>query len=374
MERIKLGLVGCGAITQIWYGPIFKFLESGRITAMMDTNKDALERANARYGSTQLFTDYDKFLTEADIDAVIVASPNQTHRDYTVKAAEAKKHVFCEKPMARTLEECDDMIEACKRNGVHLMIGVMKRFNPCFQLAKEIIDTGEMGDVFQFYVEWECYTPRFPAAEWSSTLDTNLGGHLQNHGPHSVDLAIWYLGDVESVSGCIDIIQDRLEVEDVAWCLLRHKSGAVSIHNHNSVCHKPDIELYRICGTKNTMELRFDGGSASSNDPFKVTLYNGGFSQRMIDFFGTDWEFASVDGRIRRYNPYYREFDHFCRSLLEGKSPSVTGIDGRKSIEAVIATYLASSARRTITLPLKEDVDLKQIFVGEKKRSIVSNN
>ena len=106
------------------YGPIFKYLSNGEFTAAMDPNKTRLERVKRLYHPKELYTEVDEMLKKADIEAVIIGSPVFLHKEQVIKAAEAGKHVLCEKAMARTIEECDEMIEVYEENKVTLMIGI----------------------------------------------------------------------------------------------------------------------------------------------------------------------------------------------------------------------------------------------------------
>ena len=152
--KIKLGIAGCGfGGTQTMYAPILSLLEKGRVTALMDPDQQALDFMTQNYGDFDCYHDYDKFLTQADIDAVLVASPVYLHEEQVIQAAQAGKHILCEKPMAPTIEACDRMHQAAQAHDVTLMIAFVKRFDKSLQLVQELIQTGRLGKLFHIHAE-----------------------------------------------------------------------------------------------------------------------------------------------------------------------------------------------------------------------------
>ena len=129
-NTIKLGIAGCGfAGTQTMYAPILRLLEKGQVTALMDPDQGALDFMTQNYGDFDCYDDYGEFLANADIDAVLVATPVHLHEIQAIQAARAGKHILCEKPMAPTIEACDRMRQAAETHDVRLMIGFVKRFD-----------------------------------------------------------------------------------------------------------------------------------------------------------------------------------------------------------------------------------------------------
>ena len=364
MDKIKLGFVGCGVSMRIMFASIMKYMTNAEMTAVMDPNRESAMAISKDYGPCDVFDDLDEMLAKADIDAVVICSPVFCHESNVVKAAKAGKHVFCEKPMARNVAECDNMIKACRDNKVKLMVGFMKRFNPCFQRATDMIQAGELGEVFKVDVFWDFYSGCYPM-NWRETAKCQ-GGLFLDHGSHTLNLAMWWLGEIKSIQGQFRIIKDKVEVDDVAVALCKHENGAISVHQHTSMSHKYDKELYRIYGSKATLEIWFDGGSWTSNQPFNMRLYKNGCSERKIDVLNEIEGLAHLDGRIRGYNAYYRELAHFCQCVIDDKEPRQTGIDGRNAIEATNALYISSSLNKTVHLPLQDEFKPEDIFYKAK--------
>ncbi len=359
--RVKLGIVGCGPKgAQVMYAPILRFLEKGAVTALMDPDPSALDTMRAVCPGAATYTSYDQFLQQADIDAVIIATPVHLHSSQAQQAAAAHKHVLCEKPMARTTAECDAMITACRDANVTLMLAFMKRFDKSFRLAKQLIDSGELGKVFQVRCEFAWHIPDEGDEGWRAKRVT-WGGMFQDHGSHTIDLCRWWLGDVDTVYADVQIIRPEREVEDMAAAILRHSGGAVSIHQVTGATHKPLREYYLIDGDKGSLEMQYGPAwSYTAAAPFQMTLYQGGNRSRDV----TPYNLPNLDDELHAHSHYLLEIEAFCESILTRTPPPSAGLDGRKAIEAINAAYLSSWRRETIHLPLTETPDLNDYFLN----------
>ena len=356
MEPVKIGILGCGATTRCMYGPVFKYLKNGVFAAAADTNQEQVRWAQEMYRAPEIYTDRDQMLDQADIDAVVVGTPVYCHLDDVLAIASAGKHVLCEKPMARTPDECDQMIDTCRKHNVTLMVAFMKRYHKCFLKAKQMIDDDELGPVFQVRVNWSFLSS---PGGWRDSLPT-WGGIYQDHGSHAIDLCRWWLGDIETASGEIGIVMNDREVEDTAVATFRHNSGAISLHHMTRVAHQPLVELYEIMGTKGALKIEFGPAwSFVSTEPFQMTLFRHG--NTTVDV--TPHNQGNLDQEIQANGQYLMELDHFCDCILHQHNPRTGGRDGRAAIEAINAVYLSSWTQSKIKLPLNETVDLEQGFL-----------
>ncbi len=358
--KIKLGIAGCGfAGTQTMYAPILRLLEKGEVTALMDPDQGALDFMTRHYGDFDCYDDYGEFLGKADIDAVLVASPVYLHEEQVVQAAQAGKHILCEKPMAPTIEACDRMRQAARTHDVTLMIGFVKRFDKSLQLAHDLIQDGRLGALFHIRAEVSWRHDLSPLGfNWRQSLRA-LGGVFQDNASHIVDLCRWWAGEVQSVSGHVKILRPDWEVETQAHAALRHENGVVSTLHVSNVSQKPMTEYFLLEGAEAALELRFGPAMKySSPEPFSVTLWEGGQKQTDLTLFNH----GNLDRELRERGPYKRQIEHFCEAILERKAPWIDGLTGRKAIEAVNAVYLASWQDTTVKLPLAGSGDLEQIF------------
>ena len=317
MKKIRIGVAGCGA--SVWmHGSALARQEDAEVVAWMDPSYDAAAKAAAEYGG-EIVTDYAEMVRCDSLDAVIVASPPWLHVEQVALAAEAGKHMLCEKPMARHISECRQIIQSCEAAGVLLMVAFMKRFDPAFLLVKQLIDSGELGEVYEISVDWRW--PQYFLAGWRDTIRTQ-GGLLQDHGSHTVDLCRWWAGDVDSVSASVKVALNGREVEDYAHVVCQHQSGCVSIHHHSRLTHCRQRENYWIEGGKGALTLECYGQwSATQLYPFTVKLHRRahGIQSRCTDI--SPQPQGSLDEQMRTQYRYSGQLRYFVECLRAQKPP-----------------------------------------------------
>jgi predicted dehydrogenase len=239
------------------------------------------------------------------------------------------------------------------------MTALVKRFDQSMNEVKRMIAGGELGSVFQVICEWGW--PQYFASGWRDTLVTG-GGLFQDHGSHTVDLCRWWLGEIETVSGEIAVLLMGHEVEDQALALYRHIGGAVSIQLQTRMTHKPLVERYQIDGTLGTLVLEYPGWSGPGREPYTVTLYSKGNVDQAIIENRTLQKEGIPDEYFNKHDAYLAELRHFCRVIRGDEDLRVSGLDGRKAIEAVTAAYISSWKKVKITLPLTHMGPLEEAF------------
>jgi len=364
-EKVKLGIIGCGWAARDLYGPYFKYLENGELIACMDINEENARNFQRITGCKKVYTALGKMLEDKEIDGVLVLTPTNLHVEHVTRAAEAGKHVYCEKPMARTIEECDKMINACKRNNVKLQIGFMKRFNRSFLLVKNLINEGKIGDIFEMRAIWDNARATATAKNYRHRLESG-GGFLQEDGSHPIDICRWFLGDVEEVSANILLVMsNRIENEDVANVFMRHKSGAISSLHITMLTHCIGEESYQLFGLKGTLIMRWLYHSTHSIEPAIIRIWKK--SKEVTDFtLSTSW---SPIKEISENWQYLNEIRHFCDCILNNRTPDVTGQDGRAVVEIINAAYISATEGKKVKLPLKEVPSFEEIFTKMKALS-----
>ena len=364
---LRVALVGAGTALHGMYGPAFRFLEAegASLCCVMDPWQEARDRA-LQEQRLKGYATLQGMIRHGRPQVAIVASPTHAHAEQVTRLARAGIHVFCEKPMARTVQECDAMIQACAEADVALGVGFMKRFNMSFALARKWLEQGSLGRLYQVDCEWSFpagHGPErydHPHTDWRGQLE-NWGGLFQDHGSHTIDLCRTWLGDVTSVAAQVRTVHPRLAVEDVAAVLCRHQGGGISTHRMNIRTHRPLTERYWLYGTDATLELDWSGvwrWSAYTAEPMNVRLYRGGRERLEL----TPRPEQSLDAELRKTWHYLTELRAFFTALRKGHQPPVDASAGRAAVEAVSAAYLASAEDRTVRLPLSEPVDLQGIF------------
>ena len=197
MKKVKYGIIGCGMGKAHMAG--LKQNNDAELAAICDINPEILKTCSDLYPEAKTFTDYRDLLACADVEAVVVAVPDQQHREISIAALNAGKHVLCEKPMALTLDDCRAMVEASRKSDRKFMIGQICRFTPGFIRAKELIDAGEIGELFFVESEYAHDYSKIPGKFNNWRLDPLRHGFLGG-GCHAVDLLRWIAGNPYEVA------------------------------------------------------------------------------------------------------------------------------------------------------------------------------
>lgn len=192
---MKIGIIGCGTIANNSHIPAYLANESTQIEYFCDIIPERAEEAVKKYGCGIAVTDYREVLADPEVTAISVCTPNLMHSVITVAALEAGKHVLCEKPAARTYEEALAMQEAQHRTGKVLNIGVVNRFNTNVNKLKELIDNGDLGEVYYVYVSFRCHRSIPGLGGAFTTKAISGGGVLIDWGVHFLDIVMYCCGD-----------------------------------------------------------------------------------------------------------------------------------------------------------------------------------
>lgn len=246
MEKLSIGVIGCGGIAFGKHLPALKKQEDVRLTAFCDIIPERAQRAAKEYGceGAEVFTDY-RALLETKPDVVCVLTPNRQHAPITVAALEAGAHVMCEKPMAIDSAGARAMLEASRRTGKSLTIGYQNRFRPDSRYLKRCIEAGDLGEIY--YARAQAIRRR-AVPTWGVFLDAENqgGGPLIDIGTHALDLTLWLMDNYEPdmvVGTTFRKLADRenaanawgpwdpkkYTVEDSAFGFIRMKNGAAIV-------------------------------------------------------------------------------------------------------------------------------------------------
>lgn len=194
MDTVRIGIIGAGlrsGIAKYWHNPGGKSVVVGAADVSMTRLKEFQEKINEQVFIT---TDYRELLERKDIDAVAILSPDYLHEEHAIGALQAGKHVYCEKPLAITVEGCDRIIEESKKSGKHLMVGFNMRYMSMYQTMKEIIDSGVIGDLKAVWVRhFVGFGGYFYYHDWHGTAKNTTSLLLQK-GSHDLDVIHWITG------------------------------------------------------------------------------------------------------------------------------------------------------------------------------------
>ncbi len=204
-KTIRWGIIGCGDVTEKKSGPGFQKANNSELIAVMRRTPGKAEDYARRHNVRKWYDDADKLINDPDVDVVYIATPPETHNEYTLRVAAAGKPVYVEKPMARSYEECQDMISACKKKGIPLFVAYYRRSLPKFLKVKEILDSDIIGKPQSVSV----ILTQMPQADqysldplpWRVIPEKSGGGYFFDLASHTFDLLDYYFGPVSSVQG-----------------------------------------------------------------------------------------------------------------------------------------------------------------------------
>jgi predicted dehydrogenase len=229
MRTIRWGIIGVGDVTEVKSGPAFYKAEHSQLVAVMRRNGDKARDFAERHHILRWYDDGDALINDPEVDVVYIATPPDTHQDYTLKAAAAGKPVYCEKPMARTYIECQAMIDACRQANVPLWVAYYRRAMPRFLKIKELVDNKAIGDIravsIRLYRKADV-PPNLPTSQlpWRVVPAISGGGHFVDLASHQIDFLNYVLGPVESVAGCATNQEGLYPAEDTVSAAFQYPS------------------------------------------------------------------------------------------------------------------------------------------------------
>ena len=227
MANLRWGLIGCGDIAQKRVAPALRDAAGSELLAVARARADLAEHFAREVGASKSYRDWRDLLADPEIDAVYIATPVDLHAGQAIAAAEAGKHVLCEKPMAFCAADCDRMIAACDANGVKLGVAYYRRFYPVIQRVRALIEHGEIGQVV--LVQMNAFSHFNPqpgeSRHWLLEKDRSGGGPMMDFGCHRIEILVNLFSPVEIDAAFVDQIFYKRQVEDTGGVLFRMGGG-----------------------------------------------------------------------------------------------------------------------------------------------------
>jgi predicted dehydrogenase len=344
---IKVAIIGTGAISGAHIEAYLQFPQRCKIVALCDLNPDKAEAKRAQYGlDARVVSDY-RELFQDGIDLVSLCLPPYVHAPATIDFLKAGSHVIVEKPMASSLKECDEMIEAAKRSGKLLSVIAQNRFrNPIMKL-KQVLDSGLAGRILHAQADslwWRghCYYDLW----WRGTWEKEGGGPTLNHAVHHIDGLLWMLGrPSEVLASMTNVAHDNAEVEDLSIAILKYPSGALG-QLTSSVVHHGEEQQYV-----------FQGERARISAPWRVaasTSMPNGFPERNR---ALEEEIQRYDDGLPKlpYEGHTGQIENVLNAIEHGTSLMIDGESGRSTLELIMSIYKSASTGMAVKLPLQPD-------------------
>ena len=349
MKQYGFAIVGCGMISR-FHSMAIRDLKKGRLVAVCSRSAENARRVGEEFG-LDWTTDYDALLKRDDVDIVNICTPSGAHMEYAIKAARAGKHIIVEKPLEITLERCDNIIRACKEAAVMLCVIFPSRFHEASQVIKREIESGRFGKLAlgDAYVKWFRSQKYYDEGGWKGTKKYDGGGALMNQSIHAIDLLLYFMGPVRKVTGVVKTIaHSNIEVEDTAAATLEFENGALGTIEGATSVYPGFLKRIEISGDKGTVILeeedikvwRFDKESPRDEkirQMYAARTSSGG---------------GASDPSAINYRAHWRQLKDFIEALDNEREPLVDGIEGRKSVELILAIYESSRTGKAVKLPL----------------------
>ncbi|MBC7109156.1 MAG: inositol 2-dehydrogenase [Methanomassiliicoccales archaeon] len=322
---MKIGLIGAGRIGRLHASNLVGELKNTKLVAVADVFKEAAINLARELNIPKITGDYHELLYDSEIEAVLVCTSTHTHAEIIQAAAAAGKHIFCEKPLALDLSEIDTILAAVKKAGVILQVGFHRRFDPHFRRLRELLSQGVIGKPWLLKIT--SYDPAPPPISYVRVS----GGIFLDMTIHDFDMARFLLGEVEEVYATGSVLVDP-EIGaagdvDTAVVILRFKSGALGVITN---CRKA------VYGHDQRIEILGEKGALFAENPRPHATYlatEQGYTSAPLHYFFME----------RYREAYIEEMRAFIEAVREGKSPPVTGWDGK------VAVVMGYAAKRSLT-------------------------
>ncbi|HVJ87865.1 MAG TPA: Gfo/Idh/MocA family oxidoreductase [Caulifigura sp.] len=346
------GIVGTGMISR-FHAKAIKDIPTAKLVGCSDMKPERAASFGAEEGCKG-YESLEAMLADPAVQVVTICTPSGAHVEPAVAAAKAGKHVLVEKPLEITLERCDKIINACKENNVLLGAILPSRFSPANIALKEAIDSGRFGKLTlgDTYVKWWRTQEYYDSGAWRGTWELDGGGSYMNQAIHNVDLLYWFMGEVDQVCGLTSTIaHERIAVEDVGSAIVKFKNGAIGTLEATTSAWPGLLKKTEIHGTQGSVIVEQDDvlmWEFANALPEDVTI-----KEQFAKKAGTTG--GASDPKAIAYTGHKLQFEDFVEAIQKGRAPKIDGLQGRKSVELILAIYESAWTGKRVQLPLKAD-------------------
>lgn len=316
MNKVNFALIGTGHIARTHIAAL-NSLKNINLVGILSLSNYEKSVSLANQIGVDAYKSSQELFNDERVNAVDIITRHDLHAKLGIQAAEYGKHVLVEKPIATTLKEADQLINACKKNKVKLSVIFQNRFNDIYVNFKRNIDKGKFGKINLVVFSWIIHRDKsyfFENSSWRGNKKKSGGGFLMMNAIHYLDLLQWYFGPVHSIYGGISNIKHKIEVEDTAYAVIKFKNNSKGIIYGTTaapVSLPPEMEFY---GTRSIAKIKDNNYIINSERAFA------------------------------------RQIKDFVLSIINNKKPLVDGDEGRKSLEIVLSIYKSEKLKKEVFL------------------------
>ncbi len=369
MDKVRIGIVGVGGMGYAHCKSVVDIKET-ELTCVCDVDEEVAKERGKEFG-VKYFTDYNKLIKSGLCDAIIVATPHWFHPEIAVSAFENGLHVLSEKPIAVKVSDADRMIEASEKNNRVFAVMYQRRVEWFVRKAKEIIDSGKVGEVLRTVCidPWYRAQAYYNSATWRATWLGEGGGVLINQAPHTIDIFTYLAGLPSKVEAKTRTRLHDIEVEDEVSALLEYKNGAWGYY-YTSTCEPVGPFHLEVSGDKGKLVIR-------GKD---ITFYNyetpiKEFTEKAPDMWASlKIEEEKIIGNSNLPIGHAVIIRNFARSILYGEKLIAPGKEGLNSVEFINACILSGKKNKVVEVPVnREEYDelMEELRKTSKPKKVV---
>jgi len=373
-----VGMIGCGSIAEIAHFPSIEKYPETELAAVCDSDEERVKETAGKWKVKDYFTSHEDMLEKADLDAVVIATPNALHHRQALDAAEAGVHLLLEKPVAVTNKQAWDIVEAFKKSGKKLTVGCDRRFWLQNEYAKQLIEDEYIGKPVMGYAShyqhYFFYHDQVAKTDFRIRPELAGAAAIIDVGAHAIDLTTWLMGsEVKRVVGIAKRMvfkESYTPMDDTVWILMEHKSGVTSCVTVNRFSPVTSQSV-GIWGTEGTLMTSSDATNPFQTAPLAVYT-NKEFEEDELPDIIKDFRYPQIwwaEDRVAhpvdkrwmslyppRESNYERMWRHFIDCIIEDKQPRVSGEDGARALEIMCGIFKSMEIDGWVDLPLKEEV------------------
>jgi len=344
--KLCIGIIGAGNIAQTAHIPNYKKQKDVEIIGVCDFNFDRAKEVAGKFDIKYVSNNFQDIINIEEIDAVSICTPNSSHAEIAIAAANAKKHILCEKPMAMNVKEAEEMCKAAKDNNIIFMMGFVNRFRAESKLIKTLADAGKFGEIYYAKTGW--MRRRGTPLGWFTDLSKSGGGPVIDIGVHVIDLTWYFMGKPKPISVsaatyskignyqtkgvgrwvALDADNIVFETEDSASGFIRFENGASMTFDVSWAINGKDTGVYSyIFGTK----------AGASLNPLMI--------------YGEEENYLMDSAPvIKPEDSFANQIEHFIECIREGKEPLAPAEDGLEVQKMLNGIYESAKLGREVML------------------------
>jgi predicted dehydrogenase len=343
MKKVKVGIVGLGLAGYQLHLPAYASIEQAEIHSLCTRNETTLQQAGKQYNVSNLYSEYDDFLNDPELEAVSICVTDPLHYEYARKALETEKHILCEKPLVTTLEDARGLVALSKKHPTIFAVGQVYRFVPQFVIMKKILTTNRIGELFHIDCDYQQdMRELYKMTPWrrdDKTWNSWIAG-----GSHVIDLVRWIAGDIEEIMMYANKGEEDPEygpIDDNHLTIMKFANGSTGkVWEVRCVKRAPEFSIkLGIFGSRGTSLGQFE------NNTIKYFSLENGEDQE---------DFSTINAHKFNGIPVQYELEDFISSIINDHAPRCDIISGAKTIASLLAGEEAKKRGSPVKVPSVE--------------------